>query len=953
MSEIRQNLPILNGIEVGDVISNHHGVRCYPAMGENTDDKYILKVISIPSSQTKLDAMLLTGVYPDVESALRYFKELAQDVVAEVDVLKQLSELEGFVAYEDCHLAESEDNTGYEVYLLKHYKRTLLRQFSKEPLTQLGAINLGLDICAALTVARRAGYLYVDLKPENIFITGEKEYKLGDLGFVRLDSLKYATLDDKYRSQYTPPEVLDDYAPLNETMDVYAAGLILYQAYNNGELPVMEDDVLPPPQYADYEMAEIILKACAKNPEDRWESPIALGQALVGYMQRNGANDTPIIPPAPPIVEPEIVEPTPVNDEESVGAEVVPEENDDTVYIEDCDGNFSFLADAQTLQEAEEIDYDEVSPELTEILVQADDLVTHDVPDPVVQPEPIDVPIPEPISPEEPEVDEENADDTDTEDAESEEDSDDADVTEAETETEETETPEKPKNKKWLKITVGIVLALAILAAGVYFVLTEYLLPIEGIRLEGSEDGLTVYVTSDIQDDMLSVVCSDSHGNRLVSPVIDGKAVFTDLVPDTAYKVKVQVSGFHRLTGDSSTAYSTPIQTNIIHFSVVTGAEDGSVIIGFTVDGPDSENWSVAYAAPGEEEKVVTFPSHMVTISGLTVGKEYTFTLTPETNLFVSGDNSIVYTASTLIYPQDLTVTSCLDGKLTAAWRAPKGTTINQWTVRCYNDDGYNETQITDVPEVTFEGTNDNGSYTVEVIAEGMSVGTRAYVAANSVTASNIQIEKNGATGIKITWETNRPIPEKGWLLFYSIDGSEVQAPIYCSENSAVIQPIVPGAEHKITLQDANGNTVLGTPYIYTADEAEIYTNNYDGYTITGEDITLKMCKRPDYSSWNRYYLSDSDYTSTFTPNQKVAFVAKLEKMYGSSRDGILILYVVRDEAGNIVSISSQYEAWNDLWYYYYGEFNVPQVPTKSGTYTMDVFFNSGLVHSQDFTITQ
>ena len=49
---------------------------------------------------------------------------------------------------------------------------------------------------------------------------GYKEYKIGDLGFVRLNSLKYESLPDKYRSCYTAPEVEDAFAPLNDTIDI-------------------------------------------------------------------------------------------------------------------------------------------------------------------------------------------------------------------------------------------------------------------------------------------------------------------------------------------------------------------------------------------------------------------------------------------------------------------------------------------------------------------------------------------------------------------------------------------------------------------------------------------------------------------------------------------------------------------------------------------------------------
>ena len=69
MSELKLISPLLDGFEIGDPISDHHGVRCCPAMKENSDDKYIVKIISVPASQKQLDALLLTGAYKDASAA--------------------------------------------------------------------------------------------------------------------------------------------------------------------------------------------------------------------------------------------------------------------------------------------------------------------------------------------------------------------------------------------------------------------------------------------------------------------------------------------------------------------------------------------------------------------------------------------------------------------------------------------------------------------------------------------------------------------------------------------------------------------------------------------------------------------------------------------------------------------------------------------------------------------
>ena len=219
MSEIKLISPLLDDFDIGGSISEHHGVSCYPAMRKDTDDRYIIKNVSIPASQTQLDALLLTGVYPDAASALPYFKDLADDTVAELDVLQRLSQGEGFVSYENWQVSAKTDSVGFDVCMVGTYKYTLRKFMQHQSMTHLSAVNLGLDICSALAACRRTGYVYVDLKPNNIYVN-DQTYSIGDIGFQRLDSLKYATLPNKYCSQYTAPEALDAFNALSPKLDV-------------------------------------------------------------------------------------------------------------------------------------------------------------------------------------------------------------------------------------------------------------------------------------------------------------------------------------------------------------------------------------------------------------------------------------------------------------------------------------------------------------------------------------------------------------------------------------------------------------------------------------------------------------------------------------------------------------------------------------------------------------
>lgn len=987
MSEPKLISPMLDNFMIGDPISDRNGVRSCPAMHETTQDKYIVKIISSPSTPAKLEALLLSGAYSDKAEALSYFEQLANDIADEAAVLEKLSALEGFVPFESNQIVPMDDGNGYDVYLLSSYKRSLARQLQKAPLTHLSALNLGLDICSALAVCRRSGYLFVNLKPENIYCVGDNGYRIGDLGFMKLDSLKYASLPDRYRSAYTAPEISDAFSSLNTTIDIYAVGLILYQVFNGGQLPdIQEGKPLDAPDYADYEMAEIILKACAANPEDRWQDPVEMGQALVSYMQRNGAHDTPVVSQAIPVTDtPEAEEGETVDTaeedtltsdviasvelaltgevQEEAPAEDAAEEiasvNTSTDYAEDSYGNLSFLAeDDETLpgMDAEDMDYEQVSVEISEMINHVDELVAHPTPDPVIAPEPVEVPVPpveeiaeEPTEEGSPEAEEVEAAAEEVTADETEETAEDTEAPEESEEDAETvDAPQKPKGH-WLRNTLLALLGLALIAGGFLFYKFYYVLHVDAITLQGNETELTVIVDSQIDESLLMVVCSDTYGNQRTEPVVDGKAHFKDLAPDAAYTVKLKArKGFHRLTGDISSAYTTPVQTNIAHFSAVTGQTEGSVVLRFTVEGPEPAQWKINYSANGEETKETTFTGNMVEIPGLTVGTQYTFELSPAEDLFYAGNTKLTHTASKLIFAEDLAIDSLGGGKLTASWSAPKNTSVASWTVHCYNDNGIDETIVTDKPTATFENIAENSNYNLEVTAHGMSVSQRTFVDKSAPVATDlklVRIEDGSEVQYKLTW--NHSGSNKKWIVLCVADGVYEQKIATTEETSANIPWIIPGVKHRFVLQTTNGDSVIGGTLIHTAMDAQ----NFDNYGITKSDIDIKMCHTPSKKNWDRYDLSSSDYTTTFSSKDKASFLLHLDKKAKSSKNKVTTTIVVLDESGNIISCSASTKKWNSMWDNRYAEFNLSSLPGTAGKYTLNVYFNDALAATQSFTV--
>ena len=988
MSTPRLISPLLDNFVMGEPIFERNGVRILPAMAQDNESKYIVKIISIPANQSQVDALLITGAYKDADAVNGYFAELADATVKEADLLTQLSSAGGFDGYENVQVVPMDDGNGYDVYLLAPYRPTWDRIILQKAVTQLDGYNLALDVCAALSVARRNGYLYTNLKPESISVTASGSYHICDLGLAAIDYLQYSSLQTAYFSAYTAPEVADAYSSLNGTMDVYALGMMLYEIFNGG-LPFDTSRAAateyPPPAYADEEFAQIILKAIHPDPVERWQDPTEMGQSIVSVMQRKGVSDAPIVPVVQPLEE----EPQPEADDNAVVADIsdiesiaasedtteqqdepvteaepetevppvetvnevmeeaaepvepitIPDASEESLPDESAE-QAPAVDDSQSCEDngvdevpaaEEELDAEE---DLDDILVEADKLIADLQIDPSEMSAEIEygqLEISEPAA-------ESDAADAEEPAATS---SDDTDYEKAHS------SLEKPRRRKAI-LVCSIVLFALLLIGGLFFYRHVYLQDVDILSVTGAADRISVAVVTDIDSDKLTVVCIDGNGNTVEVPLENYKATITGLAAQSNYTVTLKIKGFHKLYGQTEYTYATPEKTEIKDLTILNGTSEGTAEVSFQVVGPNEGNWVVTFMAEGEADHTATAIDGKATVTGLTLDKVYTVSLSNSADLYYD-DTGVkqTFTPSAVIKAVNPYVSSCSNGKLTVNWSSPESNTAVTWIVRCYNGNGFEEMVTTDQLTVTFDVPDSSKAYTVEISAMGQASKDILQVTENAITLSDFTVNTALPGRITLNWTANADIPEGGYQISYTVDGVQVAETVNTADNSFTILNAVPDALHVFSFAGANGESILCEPVAVTATGE----NPFSAFGIKAGNMRFNLCVRPSKTNWAYKDVAASSFTTEFSVGQKAGVAARILSKYYTSTEVVATVYVFRNASGSITHVCSTEEKWGNMWVNGYGTFDVPSLPELPGSYSLDMYIDGGLVYQTDIAI--
>ncbi len=779
----------------------------YLVTEHTTGRTLLMKHISVPADQTKVEALIYSGAVPDEAAAKSYFQRLAEAYREELKISAALNGNPAIRYYHAIQIDEKENAIGYDVYLITEPLQSLPEYWKQTAMTNLQAINLGIDLCTSLEAIRAAGLLYRNVKPSNVFLTPAGHFVLGDLGYVPLNELDYTAMPDSQFCEYTAPELSDILNSLNPTADLYGVGMILYRIFNGHHAPFEDEQTsgkaaeklrlggepLPVPIYADYELSDIILKACANKPEDRYQTPSELKQALIDYMHRNAVSDTLIVPPI-------------ITDDESRLTKEALEEVIEPVRF----------ADVSQLQE----DFIEhlapsSAPELASQQPEAE-----------TPPEEHTAP-PESITPVSEETNEsaapENPEETAAGSALEPADSADLppDTSDSVLDNSLSAKPKSSKKRRLFFLIPCLLVAAAIVGALLFY----RSLPVDLYSFSSTArttDSITVAVDSSAASKDLTVTATDAYGNAYTAVRENDTFILSGLNSATQYTITVSEINGKKLNGTNSITVSTMGLTEILSFNVSEVYETGAEIL-LTASGPEPVNWSLEVKAEDGTTKTLSFSGHTARITGLSAGKTYTLTLLDLADYTLSGVRSCSFTTVESVTDVAVTVTATQLNALTLAWTYT-GTAPESWAVTVDSANSECQTLTTADTTLTISDLTAGETYEITVSCEGMS------------TASIVPLTVTLPTYSVTAFEASTP-NESSLLLHWSLDSA------YTGE-ALLLQ--ISDANHPETAQQVPISDGSTAEYAFTAPDPE---KTYHFQLCTADGIPLPGASEMSLSS--------------------------------------------------------------------------------------------------------
>ena len=265
-----------------------------------------VKIVTRPKDESELEARYENGF--DEESVAASYAEELQQYASEYRLMLEMKGQSNIISCDDFTLIENPNGIGGKIYIRMELL-TPLKKMQKEIFTkEETVIRLGMDICRALMLCEEKHIIHRDIKPENIMVSQFGDFKLCDFGVSRfLDHTTNASQSGT--PAYWAPEIahMEKYG---KSVDLYSLGIMMYWMLNNRKMPFVDADEvmtaqkmnealrrrysgedLPMPAKGSHRLKQIVLKACAYRPSDRYTSANEMYADLEALQSGTGRNE--------------------------------------------------------------------------------------------------------------------------------------------------------------------------------------------------------------------------------------------------------------------------------------------------------------------------------------------------------------------------------------------------------------------------------------------------------------------------------------------------------------------------------------------------------------------------------------------------------------------------------------------------------------------------------------
>ena len=363
-----------------------------------------LKVITIPQERSEVDQIRSQGL--SEADVTEYYKGIVEDCVREIAMMSQMQGHTNIVNYQNHEVQPHTDGFGWDILIQMELLTSLSKYTASHVITLRDVVNVGIGVCHALERCQKLHIIHRDIKPDNIFVSDQGDFKLGDFGIARTAERTMSGMSRKGTYTYMAPEIYSGKA-YSDSVDLYSLGLVLYRLLNNNRGPFMppypdkiqykdqeqalirrmRGEPLPMPGKSQGRLAEIVLKACSFDPKDRYASPKEMREELEALLKNEEERKKTVVDEQTEPVDPqstdeedrqpeEKTEPSAPHSEEvpqETAEEVVASDQEETPKADSEEGTISLLdKTGEVVSEEETVFLPEKEEETAEEVVASD-----------------------------------------------------------------------------------------------------------------------------------------------------------------------------------------------------------------------------------------------------------------------------------------------------------------------------------------------------------------------------------------------------------------------------------------------------------------------------------------------------------------------------------------------------------------------------------------------------